>query len=58
MAFIEVHPLGASHKTVTINTDQVEKISDHGWFTRLHLVGGGYQDVKDKYVEIKAILGR
>jgi hypothetical protein len=48
MAYIEVHPLGASHKTVAVNTDQIEKINDYGSFTRLHLVGGGYQDVKEK----------
>jgi len=58
MAYIEVHPLGASHKKVAVNTDQIEKINDCGSFSRLHLVGGGYQDVKDKYAEIVAILGR
>ncbi len=58
MANIDLHPLGASQKTVTINIDQVQKIEYFGWCTRLHLVGGGYQDVKEKKHEIEAILGR
>ncbi len=54
MVFIQVHPLGMSHKTEVVNLDHVEQIKDYGSFTRLHFVDGRYQDVKDKAAELLA----
>jgi hypothetical protein len=58
MAFIELHPLGGSHRTVAINVDQIQKVDYFGRWTLLRLVGGEFQYVTERKDEMEAILRR
>jgi hypothetical protein len=58
MAFIELHPVAGSHRAVTINADQIQKIDYFGRWTLLRLAGGQSQYVIERKNEIEAILRR